>query len=61
MNRKNRLRKGIESIEKQIEIHKKKKKEAEKESKLELAEYYGKELKKLIKYKEKKEKLLKNN
>tara|TARA_Y100000034_G_C6667703_1_gene292984 strand:- start:1 stop:186 length:186 start_codon:yes stop_codon:yes gene_type:complete len=61
LNRKNRLRKGIESIEKQIEIHKKKKKEAEKESKLELAEYYGKELKKLIKYKEKKEKLLKNN
>ena len=39
-NRKKRLQKGIESLEKQIKLHEEKLKKAEKEDNIELAEYY---------------------
>ena len=58
-NRKKRLKKGIESLQKQIELHENKLKQAEKEGKLELAGYYEKELENMKGYKGKKEKLLK--
>ena len=58
-NRKKRLKKGIESLQKQIEIHEQKLKQAEKEGKLELAGYYEKEIKNMRKYMGKKEKSLK--
>jgi len=44
VNRKKRLQKGIESIEKQIKIHEEKLKKAEEEDNIELAEYYKKEI-----------------
>jgi len=43
-NRKKRLKKGIESIRKQIEEHKVKRENALKEGKLELAGYYDSEI-----------------
>lgn len=43
-NRKKRLKKGIESIEKQIEFHEQKLRKAEEENNFELAGYYRKEL-----------------
>ena len=43
-NRKKRLKKGIESIQKQIEEHKIKRENALKEGKLELANYYTSEI-----------------
>ena len=55
VNRKKRLRKGIESITREIEIHKKKRKLALDEGKLELASYYDSEIKGLEKTKENKE------
>ena len=58
-NRKKRLRKGIVSLKKQIELHEQKLKQAEKEGKLELAGYYEKEIKNMRKYMGKKEKSLK--
>lgn len=58
-SRKKRLKKGIESLQKQISLHEEKLKQAEKEGKLELAEYYEKEIEAKRKDKEKKEKLLK--
>ncbi len=58
-NRKNRLKKGIESLEKQIKLHEEKLKKAEKEGRLELTGYYKKEIKNMRGYKGKKEKLLK--
>lgn len=39
-SRKRRLKKGIESLQKQILLHEEKLKHAEKEGKLELAGYY---------------------
>lgn len=59
-NRKKRLKKGIESLQKQISLHKEKLKKAEEEGKLELVGYYKKEIEAKNKDKEKKEKLLKN-
>jgi len=60
-NRKKRLKKGIESIRKQIEEHKIKRENALKEGKMELAEYYGGEIAGLEKTeKDKEEKLEKN-
>jgi len=50
--------KGIESIGEQIKIHEKKRDKAEKEGKIELKEYYGKEISELKKTKEKKEEML---
>jgi len=57
-NRKRRLKKGIKSLQGQIEIHKQKKKLAEKEEKEELVDYYEKEIKRFKEQKEEKEKLL---
>lgn len=44
VNRKKRLQKGIESLEKQIRLHEEKLKRAEREDNIELAEYYKKEI-----------------
>ena len=55
MKRKKRLEKGIESIEEEIEIHKKKMQEAKEEGNLELADYYDREIKGLEKTKDRKE------
>ena len=43
-NRKKRLQKGIESLEKQIRLHEEKLKKAEEEDDIGLAEYYKKEI-----------------
>ena len=43
-NRKKRLQKGIESLDKQIKIHEEKRKQAIEEGKIELADYYDKEI-----------------
>ena len=58
VNRKKRLKKGIESLTRQIELHEEKKKKAEQEDKIELADYYEKEIKAKKRDKEKKEKIL---
>ena len=58
-NRKKRLKKGIGSLRKQIELHEQKLKLAEKEGRLELAGYYEKEIKSMKKYRKKKERSLK--
>ena len=55
MNRKKRLEKGIESIEEQIKIHELKLKEAEEAGEEELADYYHKDIARLEKQKEQKE------
>ena len=57
MNRKKRLKKGIESLEKQIDIHKDKLKEAVSDGNEELAVYYEKDIERLYKEKEKKKRL----
>lgn len=57
-NRKKRLQKGIESIEKQIRLHEDKLKRAEKEDNIELAEYYKKEISAKKKDKEEKQRIL---
>jgi hypothetical protein len=56
MNRKKRLEKGIESIEGQIKIHEAKLKEAEESGEEDLVEYYHKDIARLEKQKEQKEK-----
>ena len=43
-NRKKRLQKGIESLDEQIKIHEEKRRQAIKEGKIELADYYDKEI-----------------
>lgn len=58
-NRKKRLAKGIDSLEKQLILHKEKLDKARKENRLELADYYEKEIKAKEKDKLKKERLLK--
>ena len=58
MKRKKRLKKGIESIKKQIEIHEENKKEAERLGREELVNYYASEIESKERDKEKKEKLL---
>jgi len=55
MKRKKRLKKGIQSIEEEIEIHKKKMQEAREKGNLELADYYDKEISGLEKTKCRKE------
>ena len=57
-NRKKRLQKGIESLEKQIRLHEEKLKKAEKEDNIELAEYYKKEIEAKKKDKEEKQRIL---
>jgi hypothetical protein len=59
VKRKKRLEKGIESLEKQIEIHKEKKRVAEENRNNELMSYYDKEIKSLEQTKEDKKSLLK--
>ena len=57
-SRKKRLEKGIASIEEQIRIYEEKRGKAQEEGEIELDDYYQKEIKKLGKEKEKKERLL---
>ena len=57
-NRKKRLQKGIESLERQIKLHEEKLEKAEEEDNIELAEYYRKEINAKKKDKEEKERLL---
>ena len=58
-SRNKRLKKGIESLQKQIQLHEEKLKKAQQERKIELVGYYKKEIESKRKDKEKKEKLLK--
>lgn len=58
VNRKKRLQKGIDSIEKQIELHEEKLKRAEKEDSIGLAEYYRKEITAKKRDKDEKQRLL---
>lgn len=44
VNRKKRLQKGINSLEIQIKLHEEKLRKAEEEDRIELAEYYKKEI-----------------
>jgi len=57
-SRKKRLKKGIESLNKQIELHEEKKKKAEEEDNIELADYYEKEIESKRRDKEEKERIL---
>lgn len=57
-NRKKRLKKGIDSLTKQIEFHEQKLKKAEQENNFELAGYYKKEIISKKKDMEEKERLL---
>ena len=57
-NRRKRLQKGIESIEKQIQLHEEKLRKAEKEDNIELAEYYKKEIAAKKRDKEEKQRIL---
>ncbi|MEK6895780.1 MAG: hypothetical protein AABX48_04645 [Nanoarchaeota archaeon] len=59
MKREKRLERGIKSIEEQIKLHEEKREEAKKNGKIELEGYYEKEIESLEKYKETKEKHLK--
>lgn len=47
VKRKKRLSRGIESIERQIEVHEEKKEHAEEEGNIERVEYYEKEIERL--------------
>ena len=58
-SRKKRLKKGIESLQKQISLHEEKLKKAEKEGKIELVGYFEKEIEAKKKDKEKNERFLK--
>lgn len=58
VNRKKRLTRGIESLDKQIEIHNEKKR-AKREGKFELVKYYEKEILSKEETKKRKEELLK--
>ncbi|MBI2628713.1 hypothetical protein HYW74_01365 [Candidatus Pacearchaeota archaeon] len=57
-NRKKRLKKGIESLQKQIKIHEEKREKAKEEDMEDLVRYYTKEIEAKKKDKEKKEKAL---
>ena len=58
VNRKKRLKKGIESLDKQIKLHEEKLKKAEEDDNLELAGYYRKEIEAKKRDKEEKERML---
>ena len=58
-NRKKRLQKGIESLDKQINLHEEKLEKAEEDDNIELASYYRKEIESKKKDKEEKERMLK--
>ena len=55
VKRKKRLEKGIKSLREQIRVHEQKRKEAIAQGKLELAEYYEKEIESKTETKEKKQ------
>ena len=57
-NRKKRLQKGIESLEKQIRLHEEKLRSAEEEDNIELAGYYKKEIDAKKRDKEEKQRIL---
>ena len=57
-NRKKRLKKSIESMQEQIELHEKKKMLAEEENNLELVNYYEKEIRAKEKTKAEKQAIL---
>ena len=57
-NRKKRLQKGIESLEKQIRLHEEKLRSAEEEDNIELAGYYKKEIEAKRRDKEEKQRIL---
>lgn len=57
-NRKKRLQKGIESIEKQIQLHEEKLRKAEEEDNMGLADYYKKEIIAKKRDKEEKQRIL---
>ena len=57
-NRKKRLKKGLDSIEEQILLHKQKQDEAENKDEIEMVEYYKKEIEGLEKTKDKKKTML---
>lgn len=58
VKRKKRLQRGIESLRKQIEIHKEKKRIAEEDGNEELVDYYDKEIEAKIRDKERKQDML---
>ena len=58
VNRKKRLMKGIESLQEQIETHEEKKRKAEEDDNIELADYYAKEISAKKEYLEEKKRLL---
>lgn len=58
VNRKKRLQKGIESLEKQIKLHEEKLKKTAEEDNIELASYYKKETEAKKKDKDEKKRLL---
>lgn len=58
MSERKRIRKGLESVRKQIELHKKKLENAIKEGKAELADYYKKEIERLVSEVKRREHLL---
>ncbi|HLD19201.1 MAG TPA: hypothetical protein VJB90_04280 [Candidatus Nanoarchaeia archaeon] len=57
-NRKKRLKKGMESISKQIELHQEKREKAKKEDIIGLVKYYDKELDSFKKSLKKKKRML---
>lgn len=61
MKRKKRLKKGIESLQEQVEIHKDKLKEAVEEGSKDLARYYEKDLARLENEEKKKREQLEKN
>ena len=58
VNRKKRLQKGIDSLEKQIKLHEEKLKKAKEDDNIELAGYYQKEIEAKKKDKQEKQKML---
>ena len=58
VNRKKRLQKGIESLDKQIKLHEEKLKKAEEDDNIELASYYRKEIESKKRDKEEKQRIL---
>ena len=59
VNRKKRLKKGIDSIQSQIDFHLEKQRTAKEKGEMELSDYYEREILGLQKAKNKKERILK--
>ena len=58
VNRKKRLQRGIESLEKQVKLHEEKLRKVEQEDNIELVEYYKKEIAAKKRDKEEKQRML---